>query len=654
MNDPSSSSQRKITRLIRQKILVNPYYFGLLLLGLLGINIYYVIGFDKGHTPSLYFFLFYAFGQSFLEVLVLALVAGYIRTYFHRAIYYFFISLCFLSLFIHYVDFVLIRLMDRSFFYALDMILDETLENFIELLHLSGVGINWWILLAIGAFFILPIIALSLYFITVKLSKRKLLRISLGRFIQALCCIPIGLLALDLTFSPFVKREEYFFYQRALPWKSTFLNKAEQAVTLPGPLKPLSSPKNVLKKLHTLPCLIDQKPNIFLFITESLREDFLTCETAPHICHFRRNNICLGKTFSNANATQVSWYAIFHANYPFYWASVGKRDWQVGSVPLQILKKLGYKIRVYSAAQLKYYGMNESIFGKRLHLADSYYLYPHYWPMKAWQADEKAINKLVSDLDQGWAKQGNVFIVFLDSTHFNYSWPMRSRSRFTPVNDEKTDFRVSHSIKDIELIKNRYRNAIDYVDTLFGKTIQKMQKNHLYEDALVIFTGDHGEEFYEEGKLFHASHLSWMQTRAPIYYKLGDNRIPFEIDPSTILSSHIDIFPTLFHYLLGKETFASFFHGESILKQNRFPYVITARDNGVRAPYEFFIHDGRTKLVVRLLPEKRVLHAKKLEIISLQDMNDQIIPMGDEEQVRDYVQETYPSVFKHLFQTEPH
>lgn len=640
------SNHRLIKDFIHQKLVINPYYFALLLFGLLRINFSYVFSFDKGIDLSSFFFLLYAVSQSLLEILIGVFIANLIRTYLHKSFYYTFISLCLLGVFIHYVDFLLVRFMDFSIFFGINIILDETLENFIELLHLTGIGIDWWLFGSIAATILIPLTAITLYSLTSKLTHLRPLKISQAHLLKTLCYIPIGLILFDLTFSPLINEEQFRFCQRMLPWKSTFLKPKEQILDLTHAYKADPSEEQALKQLHLHPIHLEKKPNIYLFITESLREDFVTSQTAPNVVAFREENIQLTQTFSNANCTQLSWYSIFHSQYPLTWANK-KKNWKSGSISLQALKKLGYKIHVYSAAQLKYYDVGELIFGKKNHLADSYNLYPHYAPVTAAETDEKAINQLIHDHENQWAREGNLFLIFLDATHFNYSWPKNYPIQFTPISEEKTNLRVSNSIRDIELIKNRYRNSIHYMDSLFGKMITCLKDKKLYEESLIVFTGDHGEEFFEEGQLFHASHLSRMQTNAPIYYKLGDNHRTKNWSGKKILSSHVDIFPTILDTLIGEKNFFSLFDGESIFKENRFPFVISSRHNGGRNPTEFFIHDGEKKMIARFPSSKNCLN--KIEILSLKDMRDKTIHIGNATEMESYIHAQYGGALRELF-----
>jgi len=582
----------------QRPLLINPCYFALLFLGMCIMTFEHIVSMEKGWTLSPIYFLSNALIQSFLEALVLVFIGSAIKTYFHRGVYYFFISLCFLFFILHYIDFILVRFMDISIYYGLYWVFSESFDNFIELLHLTGIKITTWSWFLAAAALMIPLSAIFLYKLTAKLTLEKRVRINHKRLIQTFFCAFIGLIAMDIIVAPKIEYQTYHYYQKALPWKSTLFSPNKSTIQIEKSLKTLPNENQVLKKVHSVPFNLTKKPNIYLFIVESLREDFLNEKTAKHITSFKKENIFFKKTFSSANATQISWYSIFHSNYPLHWEEA-KKKWKSGSIPLQILKKMGYKIHLYSAAQLNYYGLSDVIFGKNHYLADSYHVYPHYFPTQASESDLKTINAFTQDLNQNEAKEGNVYLFFLESTHFNYNWPENYPLHFKPISEEKTHLRISNSLKNIELIKNRYRNSIHFVDSLFGKVVETLKDQGLYRDSVLIFTGDHGEEFFEEGQLFHASHLSPMQIEPPIYMKLGNNQRASEKDVQKHVISHIDIFPTVIDYLIDNQPF-KIFDGQSIFDEKRKNYVISARFNGPRAPDEILISDGEQKGIFKL------------------------------------------------------
>ncbi|NNM42911.1 MAG: sulfatase-like hydrolase/transferase, partial [Chlamydiae bacterium] len=386
-------------------------------------------------------------------------------------------------------------------------------------------------------------------------------------------------------------------------------------------LKEPLSEKATIQKLQAQKVMPKKKPNIFLFVTESLREDFMTKEIAPNLHSFKQENIAISNSFSNANNSHHSWFCIFYSKLPFYWDKYKFSNWKSGSVPLQILKQMGYKIHLYTSARLSYYEMDNRIFGQNQYLADSVCFKPHEDGVKAFESDTLIVDQLRKDI-QSLSEEGHVFITFLDSTHFNYSWPEETDSVFTPYVDSIDYIGTSCFKKDLEEVKNRYRNAIHYVDKLFGKVVETVKSTKGWDDSVIIFTGDHGEEFMEPRNLFHASELNKPQTNVPIYLKLGMNKEKTAAKKGNIIS-HIDVFPSVLHHLLEQDYYSSLFDGQSILRKNRHSFVISSRYNASRAPFEFCLNNGNYKLLLRFKDEKQIFQSPYLQVLSMKNAQDE-------------------------------
>ncbi|MBN2479276.1 MAG: sulfatase-like hydrolase/transferase [Parachlamydiales bacterium] len=560
------------------------------------------------------FFILYSYGELIIEVFAIAGIGILIKKYFKKKFFYLFIGLTFLFFIRHIIDYFILKIMDMTIWDGLDLALDENLENFIEMLHTTGIPFFVWIIffLTLTA---LPFLAIVFYKITEKITLRKKAPIYLDHLIQTFFIIPLGLLIWDLTASHSINPNIYAAYQRSLPWKVTFVQPSTLKLDQRLSLKKPKSEKEIFKIIDTKNISIEKKPNIFLFIIESTREDFITEDIAPNISKFKKDNISFDQSIANANATHQSWFSLFYSNYPNFWKFYKDSDLKKGSPALCILKNMGYKINAFSAPELKYYSMTEVLFGKNNYLANSFKIFPHYYPVEACDSDIMVMNMLENTLE----KESNIYIAFLDSTHFLYSWPKDFNIKFKPV-AEKEAFNAYTSKESIELIKNRYKNSINFVDSLLGNFFEKLKEKDLYDDSIIVILADHGEEFYEQGYLFHASHLSSMQTEIPIYLKLGKNERKASENKKMIC--HMDIFPSIFDFLFGKNIFKDVFKGESIFDTDVFPYIYTTRYNASRSPYEFFIHTGNEKLTLRFRDKKNIFKNQHLEIVSIKDKND--------------------------------
>jgi len=451
------------------KIAINYLYFGAMFLLIVLLSTSSIL-LKENLIGSRFFFLFYAIGQALLEVLFLAFLAFLIERTLGKKAFWIFIGCTFVFWILHLFDFMMDRVLDLSVWRALDIfVFSESFSNFLYLLDASGIPMMGWLF-----FFVLlaaiPFLGIGIY----KLLNRKPANLQLEIYLQLFVCTFIALFFWDYSASKVISPDAYTAFEKSLPWKRTFLQPDTVHLALKASLK-------VPDIQITPPLSLEKKPNIILFIVESLREDFLTPDIAPHLSSFREKTTHADLTLSNANGTNLSWFSIFYSQPSFHWKTLNG-----GSPALKLFKDLGYTIRVYTAAQLGYYGLEETIFGKDKHLIDVYQEFHHSAGKEAWESDRDAVHALNKDLQ---ISQGQLFIVFLDGTHFDYSFP--KPAPFSPFASDALYFKAFYSQKNFSAIKNRYRNAVHYMDSLFGEFLGAVPA-----DSIIAFTGDHGEEFF--------------------------------------------------------------------------------------------------------------------------------------------------------------
>ncbi|NGX34155.1 MAG: hypothetical protein K1060chlam1_00505 [Candidatus Anoxychlamydiales bacterium] len=597
----------------KHRLDINYLYFGIFLI--IGIIISTLEILEVKNTPnySKAFFLVYAYGQTILEIASFAILSIIIKKHMPKIVLTIFIAFTFIFFISHIIDLVILKIMDMTIWDGLFIALDENLENFIEMLHTTGIPFYAWIIFGI-LILSLPFLGIFIYKITDKISKKRKIPLYHEHFIQIFLCIPLAIFIWDFKASRSINATIYDSSSRALPWKLTFMQPDILKTKTKLALKKPKNEKDILALIDKKDLKIDKKPNIFIFVIESLRSDYITSDIAPNMTAFKNENISFERSLSNANNTHQSWFSFFYSNYPCLWKEYQNKHWKSGSTGLNILKKMDYKINVFAAPELKYYSMKEALFGKDLHLLDTFKLFPHYHPVEACDSDNLVMKHMKTSLKDN----SNVYIAFLDSTHFLYSWPKDFETKFTPISDAET-LNVYGSKDNVDLLKNRYKNSIYFIDSLIGSFFDLLKEKKLFNDSIIVITGDHGEEFYEKGHLFHASHLSSEQTNVPIYLKFGEN---IRDIPKRDLICHMDIFPSIFDYIFNKNQFEDCLKGFSIFEKTNFPFVITARYNASRAPSEFFIHDKDKKLNFRFTKKKKIFKKQYLEILSLKDSED--------------------------------
>ncbi len=576
-----------MSRFFQYKGEVNYLYFSCFLLFLMLLSVLHYLNWEQPDHQIAFFFILYAIGQSLLEVGLFILVSYFLRRWAPSWLFALYIGFSFVAMLLHFTHFTMVRLMDASLGYIFNFLFGSGINHLIA--GFQALNMNWtMIILTVSTFLLMPILGLSFYWLTARIIKHKPLQLSLTQITSAIGAISALLFCLDLVCRPFLDRHMHSKYQRRLPLGTTFLTPIRKTLPLPTPLNmPRFEPETILSEKPQ-----SHLSNIYFFVVETLRQDFINEETAPHLSAFGQENIQFNDSFANANATHLSWFALFHSDYPLHW-NVRRDTWLKGSTPLRMLKNMGYQIQVFSSANLRYFGMDKLIFGSQRQLADRIEEYSFDRTLEPCDCDALAFDALKEHL----ALRGQCYIIFLDATHSEYSFPKDFPTPFLPIAKEIDYLSIHAKSPELEYIKNRYRNAIHYIDHLFGHFFTLLKTEGLFDDAIIAITGDHGEEFFEEGALFHGTHLNTYQTKVPIFLKFPSE----DWIPQTPLATHVDLFPSVLHYLTKQSDFSTFFDGQSIFSLQRWPGRVAVLQNGPDAPREFSIETPDSFLRAQIL-----------------------------------------------------
>jgi len=78
---------------------------------------------------------------------------------------------------------------------------------------------------------------------------------------------------------------------------------------------------------------------------------------------------------------------------------------------------------------------------------------------------------------------------------------------------ERTYFPSRPNEEELQLVKNKYYNALAWADTLVEEFCEELKKQGVYDDSIVVIVGDHGEELQDNGGWLHVSSLENEQIR---------------------------------------------------------------------------------------------------------------------------------------------
>jgi arylsulfatase A-like enzyme len=296
------------------------------------------------------------------------------------------------------------------------------------------------------------------------------------------------------------------------------------------------------------------RPDILVVHIESLRGDMFGPEVTPFLATLANESIVPRHHLTTANKTGASMFGILDGLGGAFYA-LARKD-HVRPLPLEILKSLGYHLSAWANLGA-YEGLDDLFFGG---LVDFSYQGP---TEAAYASDARMLGALLATLAEAPSDAPPRFDYFiLDSTHYDYSYPPEFE-RYTPTMTLGAEAALASEMKPrAPFIRNRYKNAILYVDSLVRKLVDTLRASGRLDRTLLIVTGDHGEEFFEHGTFGHGGgFLSTQQCEVTFLA-----RIP-GVQPRQryTYASHADVFPTLFD-AMGVESPELFMSGKSLLR----------------------------------------------------------------------------------------
>lgn len=331
------------------------------------------------------------------------------------------------------------------------------------------------------------------------------------------------------------------------------------------PLQTRMGNKKLHYPLHPLQCAKPRKLlNIVIIGIDTWRYDTMNRRVTPHINQFAQDTLQFQEHWSGGNCTKPGVFSLFYALPPNYWRAFLHQ--QQGPVLIQQLLQDHYQLGIFSSAPLNFPEFNKTVF------RDVPDLIVRIHGLSSVDRDRMITKEFKQFLVH--RDQGRPFFSFLfyDAAHNYCEATTLHQEPFHPAVKNCERFSLTPTSDPIPYI-NRYHNALRFIDGEVNKILQLLQQRGLLQDTIVILTGDHGEQFNEEGMNYwdHASTYTPYQLHVPLLvYWPGKTAQQY-----TYLTTHYDIVPTLMTEVLGcSNVLADYSVGESLFTQGERPYFI--------------------------------------------------------------------------------
>jgi membrane-anchored protein YejM (alkaline phosphatase superfamily) len=310
--------------------------------------------------------------------------------------------------------------------------------------------------------------------------------------------------------------------------------------------------------------------NIVWLVAESWRADVLTPQIMPITTRFAQKSQQFLEHYSGGNGTRMGMFSQFYGLYGSYWF-----DFLSATRPplmMEMIRKNGYAMQAYTSSRFSYPEFDKTIFAG---FADSQL--QSFTEGAGWERDRKNVGDMLQFIES--AKAPFFSFMFFESAHANYYFPDESVIESDYIED--FNYLTVDIENSIERIRARYINATHHLDSQLGRVFDALEAQGLLDTTIVIVTGDHGEEFMENGRWGHNSTFSQEQIRVPLLVHVPgqaagqEAQMTSHLDlPATVLAAlGVDLDPDTYSYgsnLLAADyardyTVASDWHGNTLI-----------------------------------------------------------------------------------------
>jgi len=277
-------------------------------------------------------------------------------------------------------------------------------------------------------------------------------------------------------------------------------------------------------------CGDDERPNVLLYVADTVRADELACYgndaiQTPNFDRLADEGILFENAYAQSSWTRTSMASLLTATYPEVHGVEARMDplsEQLRFLP-EILSEAGY-----STAAITSNPNIGSAFGFDRGFDDFFELYERRNPGRVRIGEFVTTADEISEVAIEWIDRASepFFLLILsvdphspyeppdgfDNFGGDYEGPATGASAFI----NRSDLTRAEQ----ERIRSLYRGEITFNDHAFGMLVDDLKARGLYDRTAVIFASDHGEEFWEHGGRGHGKTLFEEVLRVPLILRL--------------------------------------------------------------------------------------------------------------------------------------
>lgn len=273
----------------------------------------------------------------------------------------------------------------------------------------------------------------------------------------------------------------------------------------------------------------DRRPNLLIYLVDTLRADHCTPyradrDTTPQLARLAADGIAFANAFSQAPWTRPS-VATLLTSRLFSVHGAGVHQSLAPELPTlaEQLHAAGYATAAFVA--------NAHVCGDSLNFEQGFSRFTAVeLGRKKGQARADAVNRAALEWVRGHADRPFFLYAHTIDPHAPYDPPRSTAGRWSSgyagplaaggLNAHALARRAPLSAADLAHVMDRYDEEIAFNDAAFGELCDELRRLGVYDDTLIVFLSDHGEEFFEHGGFGHGGRLWEEQLHVPLVVKL--------------------------------------------------------------------------------------------------------------------------------------
>jgi len=369
---------------------------------------------------------------------------------------------------------------------------------------------------------------------------------------------------------------------------------------------------------------------IILYVLDALRADHLSCygysrETSPNIDALAKESVLFEQAFSPSTWTRPVAASLLTGVYPPVHKVQARRDVFSTSWPRlpELLQTHGYQTVGLSAM-----GNISAMMGFEKGFNQYFDLYKEPSLVDKRPATTGRDEELLAEMDIEVALPlaedlNNFFLPWLQKngssdcfafiwsidTHIPYN-PPDGFSKFVdsdyqgPIDGSRESLPLVKKEDDLQHLINLYDSEIYYNDCCLGKLIKKIKELGIYDDTLLIITGDHGDAFNEHERLTHGHAPYDELIHVPLIMKFPQSQ--YRDKRLKAMVSLLDIMPTILD-LVG-------INHENLLLQGKSLFSLI--EETVESVHDYLFSETRTWDMQKCFYGIRTQNLKYINILS--------------------------------------